>query len=265
MSSPISFIKNLTGKKKGYPGAQPSNLNLNYKYSWKDWYISNKFDGERILLFGYQNKSYSINRKNELSTVNFFIRNGDVFDTEKVNNNYYILDFIAENEKLLDIPFYKRIRLFLEILSYKNSNLKSKLFLNFNSQEKLKLDLELKKVHSVFEGYIFTFKRTKITFSTTKNILKWKPLEMNTIDFLYNKGKLFVGAKKGLEYISVLLPTEIEIPDNSIIECIPILNGPKIYWSFFRFRNDKLKPNFITVYNNTIDTILNFKELQFPK
>lgn len=261
---PISFIKNTTGKKKGYPGAQPSNLNLKYKYNWKDWFISNKFDGERILLFGYENKSFSLNRKNELSTVNFFIRNGDIFDTEKVNNNYYILDFIAENGKLLDIPFYKRIDAFKKIPSYSKSNLKSKLFLDFKKENKIKLESELKKIHTKFEGYIFTFKRTKITFNTTKNILKWKPLELNTVDFLYLDGKLFVGDNKGLKQVGILLPTETEIPESSIIECTCVLNGNDIYWNFFRFRNDKLKPNFITVYYNTLNTISNFKELVFP-
>lgn len=266
MEDANSYIRKVTGKNKGYPGAQPIVLDPKKSYNFSTFYIANKFDGERMLVFGWNNKSYQMDRKGTIQQILFFVRNGDVFDTEKVNQDYYILDFIAENEKVLDLPFYKRIRLFLSIKSYSKSNLKPKLFLDFKKQNEKILEKERKKLKQPFEGYIFTVKTTPVTFITTSDILKWKPLELNTVDFLYKDGKLFVGTKNGLvergKFIGTGTGNDVKIENGQIIECKPGLF--KDTWEFFRFRNDKTKPNFITVYNSTFKTIQNFKPLEFP-
>ena len=204
-----------------------------------------------------------MNRKGEFLETNVFIRDGDVFDTEKVGENYFVLDFIIENEKILEIPFYKRIRLFLSIKTYSKSNLLPKLFLDFKKENEKVLEKERKKWKQPFEGYIFTTKTMPVVFNTTNDIMKWKPLELNTVDFLYKDEKLYVGGKSGLLEKDTLLPTDTIVKNGQIIECKPFINSGKLYWVFFRFRNDKSKPNYITVYNSTLKTIKNFKELMF--
>ena len=260
-----SFIRQLTGKKTGFPGAMAINVDFNSNLNWNDYLITNKLDGERFLLFGYNNDGYRMNRKCEIEKLPFLIINGTVFDTEYYNGKYHIIDFIAEDSKLKNISFSNRIKEVSKLILPKEIVFKN--FLKISKNNILFLKKELKKVYSQeFEGYIFVEKKSKISFKTTSSILKWKLFELNTVDFLYDNGQLKIKTSKGLvvkgdsfyqNYINGTL-----INNGDIIECQPMIINCKITWVPYRFRYDKSDPNFITVYNNVIQTIKYFKPIE---
>jgi mRNA capping enzyme, C-terminal domain len=260
-------LRKRLGKSKGFPGAQPVNVSPQSKL--KNYYISNKFDGERFIIFGCDGASWKMDRKCEITQVPFDVSEKDIFDVEKVGKNYYILDYLSLNKKT---PFSKRKEIFENIHAkyYSSSPLKLKLFLDTSQESLDPLKEELARVHkahrSEFEGYIFTKKSLGIVFGTCKFIMKWKPFELNTVDFYYSKKQIFIGGDRGLTFVSKIKIIEPEVleklRDSDIIECYPKVSRGQIIWKFYRFRKDKNYPNFITVYYNILETLNNFKDIK---
>ena len=263
--TPESFIRKLTGKKTGFPGAMAINVDFSKKLNWDDYLITNKLDGERFLLFGFDGNGYRMNRKCIIEKLSFLIPNGTVIDTEYYNELYHIIDFIAESGQLKKDSFSNRIKQVKDLILPKEIIFKH--FLKISKKNIEYLKKELKKVYlQEFEGYIFVEKKSKISFKTTSSILKWKLFELNTVDFLYDDGELKVKTSKGLvvkgnsffqNYINGIL-----IENGNIIECKPVILDGKINWIPYRFRYDKSDPNFITVYNNVIQTIKEFQPIE---
>lgn len=104
---------------------------------------------------------------------------------------------------------------------------------------------------------------------TTHLLLKWKPPELNSLDFLIKCGvdagfgkvprkfaMLFVTSHGQLmPFCEMKYSKDLEEYNNQIIECSwdPKLSG----WHFMRVRTDKSNPNHISVANNVIESIKN--------
>nr|CAG8494986.1 5365_t:CDS:10 [Entrophospora candida] len=185
-------------------------------------------------------------------------------------------------EKLLD----KRLgRLFLLIKDY------NKLILRNNPQfannqpfkfafkemeksyglEKVIKETTLKLKHKS-DGLIFTSAESSYKMGTNEKILKWKPPNENSIDFLlkveHDQNKemprfcLFQRGNNGYEYFNDMSVTyeqwKMWIDSNEklnerLVEVV--CNPSSSSWQFLRFRDDKLQPNFSTVVDKILQSI----------
>ena len=230
----------------------PSDLTT---YNSKDWYITNKLDGERFIL--YSDKL--LNRKGEIIKTDIVeLPKNEVYDVEKVGNKLYVIDYLTD----LQSRFMDRIKKGKKVAKEHKLNLYFKHFLPATSNNLIKLQKEFEKFDSEFEGYILVKKTDTVKIGTTNSIIKWKPLNLNTVDFLYKRGSIYILGEKGLIKIGDL-NNNIAIKENSIIEMKPYLQGSLIKWEFMRYREDKNKPNFVTTYKSTVKNIINFKDINF--
>ena len=171
-----------------------------------------------------------------------------VNDKSLVNQTIYIFDVYIVDSEALDIPYKKRMQRFAEI----NENIK---LLNNQSVKEIKIS----KIHESFES---AYKESQsinndgiIIQGPFDEPLKWKPNAANTIDVLV-EDDLYLA--RGLDQILSFKMIKNPSFNMKVIwdyrnkypgEIIEIgIDG-----SFHRVRTDKLKPNAIKTYKNTID------------
>ncbi|XP_034938933.1 mRNA-capping enzyme-like [Chelonus insularis] len=113
------------------------------------------------------------------------------------------------------------------------------------------------------DGLIFQPSKEPYISGTAAEVLKWKPLSLNSVDFKLKIvvesgmgivprkiGHLYVGGlKKPFDYIKIT--TEIKDLNNKIIEC-KFENG---HWVFMRQRTDKSFPNSFTTAQSVCQSI----------
>ncbi|RKO94432.1 hypothetical protein BDK51DRAFT_34431 [Blyttiomyces helicus] len=210
------FEKN-THTSPRFIGAQPETLHKSHiPKILENYSISEKYDGERNLLFISDTfEAYLLNRRMILKSTG--LKNskhmGSVLDVEVVNGDIFVFDILFScGNDLRDNKEYhleKRIQMINEVVQEctgindmrKNIFVKQHFFGSTNFDilfAKWTVPDNIKK-----DGFIFTPvnepypKRAK-----WMNLLKWKPLEMNSIDFCvqlsardasYQTWNLFVG------------------------------------------------------------------------
>lgn len=238
-----------------YTSVKDNNVNLN------DYYISNKFDGERLIAFYVKDTLYIVNQRLELKKIEQPIEfpKDLVLDLEFTKNKrYYILDIIA-GQNAYHLPFESRIKM-IEKLVYSNiaNHLHIKQFIDLNKNKSKALELlnnEIDNEQEKTDGYIFSKKDAFVKFGRNYNFLKWKPFDQLTVDFAFIKNVLCVLTKDGYKTICKIDDSFPDLNNNDIIECYPILNGTEITWKFKNFRLDKIKPNFVTTYLSIVEEI----------
>lgn len=291
--------------KARFVGAQPETLHRRHLplVKRKDIYsITEKYDGERYLLFVSDNGyAYMIGR-NMKTKCTGLINNSDkgsILDVEYVNGMLFAFDILFHKGVDLRGKTDYLLENRLELLSIVVDN-----FMQENGNNAFCIPLFAKEyIFSNFDscinnfieksyedgikrdGFIYTpvkeYYPTKPKWST---LLKWKPPEMNSIDFHIKKSKdltkgntwdLYVGTsvqdKQQVlklfdphpnltmteeEIRNILkLNSDADISDLGIVECT---------WDFdnkqfvpLRIRKDKLLPNFITVAMDVWESLLN--------
>jgi hypothetical protein len=237
-------------------------------YNPNDWYITNKLDGERFLIYYYSGKVYRISRKCdilELPKIKYNLVKNEVFDVELFNNQYYVLDYHSDENRVL--PFYKRLQMAKKASKTRKIDVVFKKFATTKPESLDTLIAEQKKLGidlSENEGYIFTRKLMPVRIGTTKDIFKWKPIHLNTIDFMYKNGKIWIKTKDGLQWIQesdVLFDKSF---NGCIMEYYPKVSKKtkRVEWYFMRHRKDKNVPNFESTFISTLKNIHNFKSIE---
>jgi hypothetical protein len=69
------------------------------------------------------------------------------------------------------------------------------------------------------DGIVFTPVNEPIRMGTHETMFKWKPHERITIDFQLKNGKELFVQDRGIPYKEAELWKNVDIPDNSIVEC----------------------------------------------
>ena len=184
--------------KKYFMGPQPVTLELSNLKSTttlnilSDYSVTPKADGERSLIFIYEDHVWLINnRLNVLSTgirvVNF---NECIFDAEIVKHDIYLFDcYICEGDTY-KLPLQSRLQKCEILVTQATSNtntytlhkkdffIEESIYIACNKSFDESYDFET-------DGLIFTpLKEPPALFGTWDSVMKWKPPDQNSIDFL---------------------------------------------------------------------------------
>lgn len=116
------------------------------------------------------------------------------------------------------------------------------------------------------DGLIFQPVDEPYKAGVCKDILKWKPLSLNSVDFklkivmenrpgmLHSKiGLLYAGGMDAQSYAQMKYTKDLKGLNGKIVECT-VDNGQ---WKFLRERTDKTHPNSFTTANSVIESIRN--------
>uniref|UniRef100_D3TNV7 mRNA-capping enzyme n=1 Tax=Glossina morsitans morsitans TaxID=37546 RepID=D3TNV7_GLOMM len=289
-------------EKNGFPGAQPVSMNrenINMLHE-RPYRVSWKADGTRyMMLINKRDEIYFIDRNNSCFQVDnlTFVKSEDlnehledtlvdgemVLDKYKDNTipRYLIYDVVRLGEK--DIgkqPFYEdrlnciqkeiiepRHRAMVEKIIDRNDEpfgVRKKDFWDIRTSASLLSEKFAKRLSHEPDGLIFQPSKEPYTPGMCEDVFKWKPLEMNSIDFRLKivekclpgmlpekHALLYVGGRD--EPVGMLESTKVpKSLNNKIIECSL---SPEGKWVFMRERTDKTLPNSYNTAKSVFDSI----------
>ncbi|XP_047544524.1 mRNA-capping enzyme [Vanessa atalanta] len=287
-------------KNNDFPGSQPVSMDLENmkKLSEKPYSVSWKADGVRyMMLIDGDDKVYLLDRDNcvfKASNLHFFhnktheplkdtFLDGEmVVDTVKgvIKVRYLCYDIIRfENINVGKEPFYT-VRLKCidnEIIKPRERAIESgridknsepfrvgiKHFWDVTITKQLLEDKFIKTLTHEPDGLIFQPAVDPYVAGPCESVLKWKPSDMNSIDFKLKivkedrpgmiprlRGQLYVG--QGVLFNDIKVTSAIRNLDGKIIEC----KYENKKWVFMRERNDKSFPNSLNTAKAVAKSIL---------
>lgn len=262
---------NITKKHK-FIGVQPQTISSD-KYDKKQKYaLTKKIDGVRYNMVCYNETVFCVSGKLEVSVTPYTCQEdsfkNSILDVEYYKNYYHVLDLVDQEEK-------------------GSKNLKSRLSIASNIISHIR-PLYTGVPPIVMKEYFFTSSLAEV-YSNFKNLtsnlnpevydgiiliqseknylkccpLKWKPAEMNTVDFLIVKNEnlefeLYVGDKDKENGVSLFCKTKVSEKDyekycsGSIAEFSLVEDT----WFPIKERKDKEKPNYKTVAEDNLQSII---------
>ncbi|XP_073483022.1 mRNA-capping enzyme [Aquarana catesbeiana] len=271
----------------GFPGAQPVSMDrTNLKFlEQKSYKVSWKADGTRyMMLIDGKNEVYMIDRDNSVfhvSNLEFPFRKdlrvhltNTLLDGEMIIDKvkgqvvprYLIYDIVKFNgqpvgdcdfnirmsciEKEIILPRHEKMKLGLIDKTQEPFSVRNKPFFDIHAARKLLEGSFAREVSHEVDGLIFQ-PIGKYKAGRCDDILKWKPPNMNSVDFLLkitrvggeglltqNVGLLYVG-KYERPFSQIKVTRDLKQYDNKIIEC----KFENNCWVFMRQRVDKSFPN----------------------
>jgi len=154
-----------------------------------DYYITDKIDGKRTVLYLTNNNSYAVN--DTLTNININTKDICILDTEMYNDNYYVFDVMVYNNKILiNIPFEERITYFNNFANLNNIKIKS--FIKLNNKSYKKQIYEFKNENKSYDVDGIIFVPYDGLYNTMK-VYKYKPFDKLTIDFYIKKCPVGLG------------------------------------------------------------------------
>ena len=173
-------------------GNQPIELDKNIylsnvKDNIKDYYITDKVDGKRTIIFIHNNNTWAISDDIVKLPVN--IEGTYIFDCEYyklgTKDMYFIFDIMYFNKLIINEPFEERLKLFPSAIKLLPDYLVEKPFIKLNSDYvNIIKRLKLEKRNYETDGFILT--PIKGTYFDME-VYKYKPSDKKTIDFLVKR------------------------------------------------------------------------------
>lgn len=273
METYVSFVK-----KKKFVGAQPVTLTRD-SFVKKDYFLTEKLDGKRHLIFISEKDTFIITSKLEFSplklTKKTFLYKGTILDCEMYNKKFYVFDILHYKEKdVRNEKFKERIKMYNDVVKNINSTklvAKSQIFIPSEKTCEKTTSYVDKIKHRFKEGDLDGIILTPNDIYYSK-ILKYKPFDLLSIDFkikkdngnfllLLQNNKLF--KPRGTRYKDVgVVKVNKEIydtyQDNSVVEFIFKNN------KFFpiRARPDKIMSNALFVVLDNFKLMTSNTELR---
>ncbi|CAH2066083.1 unnamed protein product, partial [Iphiclides podalirius] len=285
---------------KGFPGSQPvsmTHMNI-VSLQRKPYRVSWKADGVRyMMLIDGEDRVFMVDRDNCIFKVNGlkFLHNktmhhlkntlldGEMVEDKEggqVKTRYLCYDIIRFEGMNVGRESFFPVRLMCiekEIINPRNRALAKGMIGKGPFSVHLKEFWDIKMTHYLLEekfskmlthepdGLIFQPAKEPYVSGACKEVLKWKPSDMNSVDFrlqivtetgvgiLTKKiGLLFVGREKN-SFGKIKLTKEIKHLHNKIIECKYENNQ----WVFMRERTDKSYPNSRDTAEAVVESIFN--------
>ncbi|KAI9218316.1 mRNA capping enzyme, catalytic domain-containing protein [Blastocladiella britannica] len=215
--------------------------------------------------------------------------NGTLLDGELIvdmeadgstRTRFLVFDCLATCGKvLIDRPFTKRLGHFREFVLKPLERMRIE---RPDLIQRIPFEIEDKKMHLSYaveqifaempllkhksDGLIFTSSEDCYTLGTDQKILKWKPAEENSVDFLLRPqpdGSLSLCIWEGgrvhthYSYLVELDPEvllQLQHSDNRVIECNYHVDYPG-NWRFMRWRFDKENANHTRTFDNVMQSI----------
>lgn len=148
----------------------------------KDFYITDKADGKRVLLYVAENiVGYFDNSFHHINTP--FGRDFSILECEKIEEEFYAFDIILYKGKNITSSYFLERHTFLHTLS-NIAGLHIKEFYPFDTKTITSLYEKYKALKYHIDGIIFT--PINKPYKLTKSF-KWKPIDETSIDFLVKK------------------------------------------------------------------------------
>lgn len=298
-----NMLKRIPGSRpKFFPGSQPVTLEIDTIHQLeedKTYRATYKSDGIRYFLIACEERAFLVNRKlkkREVKSVlvdrkgqrlKYTILDGELVaekdDNGNVYHNFLIFDIINfEGVYLIDNNWDTRMdyvskgickfrEMWMkekpEMFKDEDFKISNKKQWKLNRLHKLELYIQNKVRHET-DGIIFTPLSMLYILGRCDQILKWKPIELNSTDFLaiqYND-LLYLTIRNDFDRKQPVIPISIlDIKDseykkelnNAFIECI--FDKDTQAWKPLRRRTDKKFPNgyntFASVYRSVRDDI----------
>ena len=312
-----------------FPGAQPVSFAAKHiqELQQQDYYVCEKSDGIRCLMYltevNGEETTFLIDRKNDYYDVKLLhfpipeseqkYHVGTLIDGELVNDRepsggtqlkYLVFDcLILSDYKMLHRTLDKRLAHFRD----KVFNPYHALYEKYpNEKQFVPFLVEFKKMERAYgiemmfrsilpslphgnDGLIFTCRNTPYKFGTDPHILKWKPVNENSIDFrlileipecnpdsedeergltspykdysampgfslsIQGNGREIPWGRMYVEPMEWDSLKALEKPlDEAIVECF---QDDEHRWRFMRLREDKYEPNHLSTVESVIDSI----------
>lgn len=147
-----------------------------------NYYMTDKIDGKRTILYLNTDKSYAIS--DILETIDIKTTGVCILDTEYYKNDYYIFDVMIYNGKNISkLPFEERMKYFDKFIEFDNIKIKPFLKLTDEYKSQITKFKKEKKIYKI-DGIIFT---PSSGIYDTMKVYKYKPPQNLTIDFLIKK------------------------------------------------------------------------------
>jgi len=243
------------------------------KQNWTEYFVTEKTDGVRHLIYfgkvlGQQVQAL-IHRNLKVSLVKFevpqSIYKGTVLDGEWIGDKFLVFDIVSSFGLVSRyLPFTDRLKIikkmipFLSQTQYSPFTFQAKRFVPIQ-QLPTYVERWCSLGHSS-DGFIFVYNSQCLMDTTDPTLLKWKPPELQTIDFylkvgedvqfyVYNDKSAYLFTTQPLNTI----PTKLDASKmNGIWECKYI----HPYWIPVKSRADKTFPNSLYVAKKTWQHIL---------
>jgi hypothetical protein len=274
----ISFIHKSWGSEISnyFPGPQPISIERkHFPLLKKGYVVCEKTDGVRHVLvsfmFGDKKMCFLVNRAFSIYVISLNLPKnvylGTILDGELVDKTLYIYDAVyVGGEDLKQKSLLERLKsaedVVKGVLRMKSDplNLQMKIFYNLRDFEKFQTE-HLPNVPYQVDGLVFTPIHEPIRIGTHETLFKWKPRDMNTIDFQAkrweNKWGLYVQEKGRLIFESELSfeKTPVWITEDCIVECQYMCEEEPRWWKPIGLRIDKKHPNNRKTFYRTLVNI----------
>tara|TARA_B100001093_G_scaffold439719_1_gene439829 strand:+ start:316 stop:1341 length:1026 start_codon:yes stop_codon:yes gene_type:complete len=293
LTKSINIIYGVRGKELIYPAPQPVSIETKdfSKLKQYKYYTSLKLDGIRFLLYflkdrNNKNQAIIINR-----ALNFYIielnaedtiYNGTLLDGELIyNKSSQIWEFMVHDALMLCgnriNKFQHSLRLgdtkycLDSFVNYTNNsafNLKVKEFYSFDQFDYFIDEIYNKSDNN--DGLIFMPENLPVISGTQYSMLKWKPHDKHTFDFLIKEcdegmeayvfymgnmnifAKIYKNTEEGLKFINLASGLN-NYKNDCIVECY--FNREKSNFTPFLVRTDKTHPNSLRTIERTLFNI----------
>jgi hypothetical protein len=252
-----------------FPGPQPISIErIHFKTLTKSPYVvCEKSDGVRNALvcteFNGKKVAVLINRALDMQFLNMsFSKNaqkGSILDGELVGNQFMIYDAVAVyGVNIMQNNLMERLlqatRFVKGTMRLAKDPVKISMKTFFPLQDFKTFQKEyLPKLDYKTDGLVFTPVSDPVRIGTHETMFKWKPRDMNTIDFQVkwrgNKWGLYIQEKGSLIFESEITPDMVEesfadwLVEDAIVECQYMIDSTPIWWKPIGIRTDKTYPN----------------------
>ena len=247
---------------KQFCGTHPVSLDLeNIRHITQYPYlVSIKADGYRNLVVVANQRLYFVNRKLEvwggLQNPDLAPFEDSLLDGEMVDSHrFVVIDILAISGKnVMHDPILDRLRASREL-----GGLLCRCPIRFSVQRYW----QLRDVHDALryngkewrtDGIVFTPAKLPYRLGVDRNMMKWKPAELNTLDLIYRKGELHCQSQTRKSLISMGTPEKRPdwLREDMIVECLMVAEQ---VWRCLKPRMDKSHPNVDWVADRVLRSI----------